>query len=571
MTFVPCAIVPTYKHVDALDDILRRLRRFELPVIVVDDGNEPVVAERIRSICLVLEGVELLTRPVNGGKGAAMLDGFRLARERGYSHALQIDADGQHEIARVPELLACARDNPLALVSGVPKFDDTMPRARRYGRWITHFWVMVNTLSGHLVDAMCGFRVYPLAPVLRMAEGTKMSLRMGFDIEVVVRLIWAGVEMKTVPVRVIYPDGNHSSFSGRENLGISLMHARLFFGMLWRAPGLIAQRWRGRSGTSSHWANIGERGSALGLKFLASIYRFFGRRVCLVVMAPVIFFFFMTGVEQRRGSQDYLQRIWRSNVLAKKPGLYLSFRHFMAFGAAALDKLAAWTGNIPADDIEDSFPDSLSDVRHSGRGAFFITAHFGNPEVIRAIGGLQKRARVNVLVHTIHAERFNALIASMEAGSTLRMIQVTQVGPDTAILLQTAIANGEIVVIVGDRIPVRGVKRVAWANFFGSPAPFPEGPHILAAILKCPVYLLFCVREGKRHKVFFEHFADRIELPRKQREAAIQRSVERYAARLEHYVRLAPLQWFNFFDFWHPAGLEAPSPTSEKGEMEWQM
>ena len=242
----------------------------------------------------------------------------------------------------------------------------------------------------------------------------------------------------------------------------------------------------------------------------------------------------------------------------------------MAFGAAALDKLAAWTGNIPDGDIEDSFPDSLGEVRRSGRGAFFITAHFGNPEVIRAIGGLQKRARVNVLVHTIHAERFNALIASMEAGSRLRMIQVTEVGPDTAILLQTAIANGEIVVIVGDRIPVTGVKRVAWANFFGSPAPFPEGPHILASILKCPVYLLFCVRDGKRHKVFFEHFAARIELPRKRREAAIRQSVERYAARLEHYVRLAPLQWFNFFDFWHPAGLEKPPAISEKGEMEWQ-
>lgn len=570
MTFIPCAIVPTYRHADALEDTLCRLIQFELPVIVVDDGNEGAVAERIQSICLAREGVELFTRPVNGGKGAAMLDGFRLALARGYTHALQIDADGQHEIAKVPELIACARENPTAIVTGAPTFDDTMPRVRRIGRWITHFWVMVNTLSVHFLDAMCGFRVYPLEPVSRMVDETKLSLRMGFDIEIVVRLIWAGVEVKTVPVRVIYPDGNHSNFSGRENIGISLMHARLFFGMLSRVPGMILRRGQGNDRRSSHWAHIGERGSALGLKFLASIYRLFGRHVCLVAMAPVILFFFLTGVEQRRGSRDYLQRIWRADVLAKKPSLFLSLRHFMAFGAAALDKLAAWTGNIPDGDIEDSFPDSLGEVRRSGRGAFFITAHFGNPEVIRAIGGLQKRARVNVLVHTIHAERFNALIASMEAGSRLRMIQVTEVGPDTAILLQTAIANGEIVVIVGDRIPVTGVKRVAWANFFGSPAPFPEGPHILASILKCPVYLLFCVRDGKRHKVFFEHFADRIELPRKQREAAIRQSVERYAARLEHYVRLAPLQWFNFFDFWHPAGLEKPPTISERGEVEWQ-
>ncbi len=567
MNFTPCAIVPTYKHVDALEGTLHALRRFDLPVIVVDDGNEGTIAERIRSICLGIEGVELYVRHVNGGKGAAMLDGFRLAGRRGFSHVLQIDADGQHEIAKVPDLIACARNNPAAFVTGAPIFDETMPRARRIGRWLTHFWVMVNTLTGHVVDAMCGFRVYPLASVLRVAEGSKMSLRMGFDIEIVVRMIWSGVEVKTVPVRVTYPDGNLSNFSGRENLGISLMHARLFFGMLRRAPGMVLWRWREDGHAPSHWANIGERGSAFGLKFLASIYKIFGRRACLVVMAPVIFFFFLTGTEQRRGSQDYLQRLWRAKAIEKKPGLYLSLRHFMSFGAAALDKLVAWTGNIPADDIEDSFPDSLADVRQSGHGAVFITAHFGNPEVIRAIGGLQKRARVNVLVHTIHAERFNALIASMEAGSTLRVIQVTQVGPDTAILLQAAIANGEIVVIVGDRIPVTGVSRVAWANFFGSPAPFPEGPHILASILKCPVYLLFCVREGKKHRVFFEHFADRIELPRKQREAAIRQSIERYAARLEHYVRLAPLQWFNFFDFWHPAGLKAPSQDLENGAM----
>ncbi len=568
MSFCPCAIVPTFKHVEALAEILGHLRVFDLPVIVIDDGNEESVAERIQSICIEHEGVEFFSRPTNGGKGAAMLDGFNLAKSRGFTHALQIDADGQHEISLVPEMIALARSNPAAFVTGAPTFDDSMPRARRMGRWITHLWVSINTLSPNILDAMCGFRVYPLASTLNVVESQHLSLRMGFDIEIVVRLIWAGLEVKTLPVRVVYPEGNHSNFSAGENVGISLMHTRMFFRMLGRVPGLLLQRWRGgRARSSQHWAYLGERGGAFGLWFLASIYKVLGRQACLVVMSPAILFFFLTGTEQRRASADYLQRLWHAGGLPARPNLVMSLRHFMAFGVAALDKLAAWTGHIPIEDVEGDYPSAFDMVRESGRGAFFITAHLGNPEVMRAIGSLKKRARVNVLVHTAHALRFNSLIASHEAGSALRVIQVTQVGLDTAILLQTAIENGEIVVIVGDRIPVAGVKRVAWANFLDSPAPFPQGPHILASILKCPVYLLFCVRDGEKHKVFFELFAERIELPRKQREAAIQASVQRYAARLEHYVKRAPLQWFNFFDFWGPADLEATSPDILKPEL----
>jgi predicted LPLAT superfamily acyltransferase len=275
-------------------------------------------------------------------------------------------------------------------------------------------------------------------------------------------------------------------------------------------------------------------------------------------MSPVILFFFLTGGEQRRSSIDYLTRAWRAGAFSRKPGWRMSFRHFMSFGAAALDKLAAWTGSIRIEDIEGADRGEFDAVRNNGRGAFILTAHLGNPEVIRAIASLKRRTRVNVLVHTAHAMRFNALINAYASSSTMRMIQVTSIGPDTAIILQSAIDNGEWVVMVGDRIPVTGNRRISWAELLGDLAPFPQGPHILAAILKCPVYLLFCVREGSRHRIFFEHFSDRIVLPRRGRDAAIQASVERYSTRLEAYVRLAPLQWFNFFDYWRPGGIQPP-------------
>lgn len=194
-----------------------------------------------------------------------------------------------------------------------------------------------------------------------------------------------------------------------------------------------------------------------------------------------------------------------------------------------------------------------------------LTAHFGNPEILRALATLGDRWRVNVLVHTAHAVRFNRLIGEVSGSASVRVIQVTEVGPDTAILLQEAIARGEWIVMAADRVPVSGNERISWVPFLGEPAPFPQGPHILAGLLKCPVYLLFCLREGGRHRIRFERFADRIELPRKGREEALALSVGRYAARLESHLRIAPLQWFNFFDFWRPAGLQPPV-SSDKFE-----
>lgn len=562
----PCAVVPTCNHTIALDGILSFLRASELPVIVVDDGSTPEAAARIAVLCSAHEGVELLRHDVNRGKGAAVLTGLSRAEARGFTHALQIDADGQHDIARVGDLLALARAHSAALVTGEPVYDETVPRSRRIARWITHFWVAVNTLSLRIVDSMCGFRVYPVAATLDVARSTAIAQRMAFDTEILVRLAWRGTEIVTLPVSVTYPPDNHSNFAlWDDNLRLSAMHAKLFFTMLARLPVLAARRLSGRQ-PSPHWAAIGERGSYAGLWFLGLVYRLFGCRACLAIVSPVVLFFFLTGAEQRRGSLSYLRHAHASGLIAEEPGLLMSFRHFLAFASSAIDKLAAWTGNISSSSVDGVDTGPFHAAKRSGQGAVVLTAHYGNPEILRAIATLGDRWRVNVLVHTANAVRFNRLINSFSRSSIVRVIQVTEIGPDTAILLQEAVANGEWVVMVGDRVPVTGNERISWAPFLGEPAPFPQGPHILAALLKCPVYLLFCLRDGRRHRVHFEPFADRIELPRGRREEALAASVGHYAARLESYLRAAPLQWFNFFDFWHPAGLRPPPGTGEPRE-----
>ncbi|HEX7776420.1 MAG TPA: glycosyltransferase, partial [Parvibaculum sp.] len=345
MSFNPCALVPTYRHVDALDAIVGALRARGLPVIVVDDGNDAATASRIAAICAAHPDVELKREPVNGGKGAAVLAGLELAALRGFTHAVQIDADGQHDLSSVGEMLARAQEQPEALVTGAPVYDDTMPLGRRIGRWITHVWVSINTLTPHVIDSMCGFRVYPVARTLEVARSADVAKRMGFDTEILVRLNWSGVPVVAVPVNVTYPPGNHSNFQlWRDNVEISVMHARLFFGMLRRAPGwLVARKAEPQRAAPQHWASMGERGSRLGLWLLAMVFKLFGRNVCLAVMSPVVLFFFLTGGEQRRASLGYLKRAQKSGLISGRVGWVMSFRHFFAFAAAALDRLAAWT------------------------------------------------------------------------------------------------------------------------------------------------------------------------------------------------------------------------------------
>jgi predicted LPLAT superfamily acyltransferase len=549
-----CAVIPTFNHVDALDRILSRLDQHVLATIVVDDGSVPEMAACIRAICERHSHAKYCRIAANRGKGAAVLSGIAWASDHGFTHALQIDADGQHNLDDLAPLLAMAQRNPEAIVTGAPEFDGSIPSSRHFWRGFTTFWVRINTLSFTIRDAMCGFRVYPIERVLALARRSVRGHRMDFDVEILVKAYWSGMSIETIPVQVTYPIGNFSNFRVlRDNLLLSLLQTRLFFGMLLRSPFLIARRLRPvrrRDATAEKWPDVKERGAYWGLRVLAGIYHTLGRKLCLSAMTPVIFYFFVTGRGQREASRDYLNRLWQSGYLRKTPTMWTSFRHFMSFGAAGLDKLAAWTGNISEAEVLDNMPPLLHEVESSGRGVFVITAHIGSPEVIRAVAVLGRHVPVNVLMHIEHAQLFNRLITEFSPSAPVRAIPVTKVGADTAIQLTEAIARGEWVVIVGDRVPVAQYGRVVEVPFLGGMSPLPQGPYILGALLKAPAYLMFCVRGKRGFDVHFSKFADRIELPRGNREGAIRDYATHFAKALEARVAETPLQWFNFYSFW---------------------
>lgn len=246
--FKPCVLIPVYNHEHAVGAVLRAVLAHDVPCVLVDDGSAPACAQVLDLLVAAAPGrVTLLRHAVNQGKGAAVLTGFAHAARQGYTHLLQIDADGQHCAADIPRFLALAQEQPDAIIAGYPVYDHSVPALRLYARYLTHVWVWINTLSFAIRDSMCGMRVYPVAPVLALMARAQIGRRMNFDTDILVRLFWDGHAVLNAPTRVGYPSDGVSHFRlWRDNLLITRMHTTLFFGMLLRLPTLLARKWRTR-------------------------------------------------------------------------------------------------------------------------------------------------------------------------------------------------------------------------------------------------------------------------------------------------------------------------------------
>jgi predicted LPLAT superfamily acyltransferase len=297
------------------------------------------------------------------------------------------------------------------------------------------------------------------------------------------------------------------------------------------------------------WAATRERGAYFLMRATFWGLRIFGRWVMLPIVQLVALYFFLFGRGGRDASLDYLRRL---QAAAPESGLRPTwrhaYRHFRAFGTAILDKIDTWSGRMQYRDLIFEQGDSMTRAAQGPRGVVVFGSHLGNLEVLRALGTLGSRVRLNVLVHTKHADYFNRILRL--AGATdIELVQVTALDPTTAFALRERVDRGEWVVITGDRVPVHGGRTVD-VNFLGAMAPLPIGPYIIAGLLDCPVHLLFCLRQRGRNHVYFEPFADRIAWTRATRDAVLAQHAQRFASRLEHYLRLAPLQWFNFYPFW---------------------
>lgn len=248
--FKPCIVIPFYNHALSIPAVIDELQVLGMRCYLVNDGSDTSCDATLNDLAdRYSSWLRVISYQPNQGKGKAVMTGVEAASADGFTHVAQIDADGQHRTSDLQRLLALSRLNPQAMITGYGEFDASVPRSRLYGRYITHIWVWINTLSLQVKDSMCGLRVYPVAPTMSIWRSFKLGTRMSFDIEILVRLCWRGVRIINVKVPVTYPSDGVSHFKVlRDNLQISGAHARMFAGMLLRLPIILwhnMRRWCG--------------------------------------------------------------------------------------------------------------------------------------------------------------------------------------------------------------------------------------------------------------------------------------------------------------------------------------
>jgi glycosyltransferase involved in cell wall biosynthesis len=238
-------LIPSYNTGDMLFETVRAARAQWSPVWVIVDGSTDGTCERLQALAAQDEHLAVLRLERNQGKWAALLHGLDRAAAAGFTHALTMDADGQHPAHLIDEFMQRSMGAPGAMILGVPVFDASAPRERVLGRRISNFWVHVETLFAGIDDVLFGFRVYPVAPLLEIMHATRFMRRFDFDTEAVVRLSWRGVPAVNLPAPVRYfrpEEGGVSHFRyGRDNALLIGMHLRLLAGFLVRLPALLAR------------------------------------------------------------------------------------------------------------------------------------------------------------------------------------------------------------------------------------------------------------------------------------------------------------------------------------------
>jgi glycosyltransferase, group 2 family len=558
-------LVPFYNHPQNIKALIAALKTYELPVIVVDDGSDEasklVLAELERT-----EGILLLTRAQNGGKGIAMKDGFKFALNRGFSHVLQIDADFQHDAALIGEFLRQSETHPQSIVCANPIYGEDAPKSRVYGRKITNFWVAINTLSLGVKDAMCGFRVYPLEQLKKAAAKSKTN-RMEFDIEILVNAVRQGIDVRWIDTCVRYEKGGVSHFKMlRDNALISLMHAKCFFslpkfalGKIWRACGLNSSEKNGANAQISVeplenaeqnlWWKKQERGGAFFLRLSLFLVQILPEFALKFIVKIVVWFYYIFSKNERENIAAFRLNL---SVFAGAQTLKGTsvFSHFEAFGGAICDKFRVWKGKIKDDELEIIDLERIkSELIGAKKGQILLTAHLGNVEICKALAARVDGFRMVILTYDENSRKFNEVLREISKNDgSVRMMAVNKLDVAAMLELKNIVESGEHIGIMGDRTPLGGDK-AARVKFLGKEAGFNYGPYLIAGILGVKISSLWCQKIGGKFRIELVPLASAVKLGR-DKAASARQYLQIYVRELENHCKQTPTQWFNFFDFW---------------------
>jgi predicted LPLAT superfamily acyltransferase len=294
--------------------------------------------------------------------------------------------------------------------------------------------------------------------------------------------------------------------------------------------------------SEGEWLRQPERGSAFGIRALLAAHRVFGRRFAVAILGVVALYYAMFARTARRASRDYLRRV------LPDPGFLDVVRHIATFAVCSFDRVLFAAGKLDGFRIDRTGDEHLRALHEARRGAILLGAHLGSFEAMRAMGEREGLV-VNVLAHFANARKITAMLAAVAPGFAARIIEIDPDAPHWALKVGERIAAGELVAVLGDRTGLG--EGTAAVDLLGARASLPTGPYALASVLRCPIYLTFGLYLGGGHySLHCEPFADEVTLPRAERAERVQALAQRFATRLEHYVRRAPYCWFNFFSLW---------------------
>lgn len=289
------------------------------------------------------------------------------------------------------------------------------------------------------------------------------------------------------------------------------------------------------------WTQQKERGSVLLIRLMSWIAITLGRRVARCFLPAIVFYFAISSRQAKRASAIYLSRV------LNRPSTFIDFyRHIFCFASVILDRIYFLHGRFDPFNFRLFNADCVDTERANGRGGFLIGAHLGSFEAISAVGHSKPKLHVSLVMYHAHAQKINQMMGMVNQRQNYDVITLGLA--DSMVRVSDKLNNGGFIGLLSDR--TFGHGSTIQVPFLGSPAPFPKGPFKLAATLKRPVYLMVGLyRGGAQYDIHFELLYDFSEVSR-NRSAAVEQAIERYVQRLEYFCRLAPYNWFNFFDFW---------------------
>ncbi len=523
---LPAVLIPTYNNVGTVGDVAARAARHGLPVYVVDDGCTDGSGDAARAA-----GVQVIVHPGNRGKGQALLTGMARLRADGFTHAICLDADGQHEPDDIPAFAAAVLARPHAIYAGVRDLA-TAPEKSRFGRRFSNFWIWVET-GWRVADSQCGFRAYPIDEVLALGLG---GSRYDMEVEVLTRCLWRGVPVLDLPCRVWYPKPEErvTSFDPLwDNVRISWMNTRLVVRRV-----LDPRLWPAAR-EKLPWSG-GTRGVFFGWRGVIALLKLVGRKPIYPFLQLAVLFYWLLNPAARAHHARFLARA------GARPG---TLRGFSAFASAMLDRLSfLLRGPGEFTQVHDGV-DPLVTVFEGQTGAVLLSAHFGNIEVSTgASGRLERLQRIRIVRFMGENDPSVRVLELLPETWRPKMIAVNRGEGFAALDIVRELRAGKVVAMHGDR---KVDDRTVRVDFLGHPVDLPSGPWLVAALARVPVIVVANVKETTDRYRMLAAPPMRVEFVRgRDRDEQVREWAQAYADVLAAWVRKYPDQWYNYHGFW---------------------